>query len=136
MKILQQWRERRGVGESTKESDDSPPREGQPIRLRNKQVTFLRVLSQARGPLPRLTLCERAKAHPTQVAFNALGAVGLKERASRESKTGYPSLLTLGFVSIEQLVVEGKRETLWSITPAGRQYLHFLEGEQDEVVVK
>lgn len=97
--------------------------------LRDKQVDFLHVLAKAKGPLSRDTLCQRAKAHPTNVTLNALGSNNPEVRAAREKQIGYPSLITLGYVEVEEITIEDKKETVYRITDEGREAYerHFME---------
>lgn len=92
------------------------------------QVKFLEVLYNARGSLTRKVLSERTGCNPTNVTANALGYVDVACRTAREEKMGYKSLLTLGFVGMKSLDVEGREEKVYFITPEGRKaYEEHLE---------
>lgn len=85
------------------------------------QVKFLEVLYSAKGSLTRKVLSERTGCHPTNVTANALGYVDIECRSAREEKMGYKSLLTLGYVGMKSIDVEGREEKVYFITPEGRK---------------
>jgi hypothetical protein len=52
-----------------------------------------------------------------------LGAADPANRPAAEKRAGYPSLLTLGYVTTFQVDIDGVLERLYEITDAGRKAL-------------
>jgi hypothetical protein len=50
-----------------------------------------------------------------------IGRIDPDVRKAREAKTGKPSLLTLKLASVDSLDVDGKSETIFKVTAAGKQ---------------
>ena len=100
-----------------------------PKKLRGPQVRILAVL--AAGPLTRKEIAEKAKCDYAWLS-SWIGKLDAETRAESEKVTGFPSLLTLGYVSTEK----GEGPAKHAITAAGRQALAAAspaepEGEQD-----
>jgi hypothetical protein len=90
--------------------------------LREGQVKVLAAIRNARGPLNQQRIAEEVGMHVSQVG-RYVGAHDPAKRAANEAELGYPSLLTLGYVRIVDVVDDGIDETGHALTAAGKQAL-------------
>jgi hypothetical protein len=95
--------------------------------LRKPQIKVLLVLRDSKGPASREVICNRANLDPVCLG-NAIGSVKPGERATRETKQGYPSLITLGLVEETTLNIVGKKERCYEITESGKKELEKYSG--------
>lgn len=97
------------------------------VGLRTNQLLFLEALYVANGPLTRHQMCVRTGCHPTNVTANALGRIDLESRRRLDTINGYPCLLTLEYVTMDELEIEGVMETVYHLSPSGREaYTSYL----------
>ncbi len=97
--------------------------------LRTHQIRVLRCLAAAAGPLSRSKISERVGITQTVVA-RALGYEDPDKRAAFEANDpcgGYPSLLTLGYCSFQELDIDGLLETAYEPTKSGFQALEVVK---------
>lgn len=96
--------------------------------MRAGQIRILQALSKNRS-LTRVAVAEAAGKTTTGMAFNHIGPTNPAKRPETETRTGYPCLLTLGFVQVVENKVEKRADGSWilerayCITPAGRKAL-------------
>jgi hypothetical protein len=93
--------------------------------LQKAQVKFLAILADALGPLNVTQLLERAGVNPisTNNVANSIGRVSKEAREARDKELGYASLITLKYVRVIELDIDGKSETVFDITDLGREAL-------------
>lgn len=99
--------------------------------LRDAQIRILKVMAKARAPLTRVTLNEAVAAvgdFPTAEKFiqwmaDPLGASDPANRPTAEGRCGYPSLLTLKYVSQKTIKILDKPTLVYEITATGRKGL-------------
>lgn len=93
------------------------------IGLRRKQVEFLAELYKVRegGCLTRAQLCRRTGTNNNSVTHDSIGSYDPDIRARRDRDNGYLCLITLGYVVVSSMLIEGLREIVYEITPAGRR---------------
>ncbi len=103
------------------------PALSKPVKLRTAQIRILKVLASVDGPLPKAVICEEvAHEFPTAAKFeqwmaDPLGATDPAKRPAAEERAGYPSLLTLGYVTTFQYDIDGVAQRFYEATPAGRK---------------
>jgi hypothetical protein len=83
-------------------------------RLRGPQVRILAALAKAKAPLTRREIAAKAECDLAWLV-SWVGKIDPKARAASEKATGFPSLLTLGYVTM----AEGDGASAYMITPAG-----------------
>jgi hypothetical protein len=89
--------------------------------ITTRQAKVLRALKRAKGPLTRNMIGERISStgEPTSLGA-ALGRVDEEKRAALEEEVGYPSLLTLGYVKMTEVELDGGlSETVYAPTARG-----------------
>jgi len=95
--------------------------------LTTNQLRVLRVLAEAKGPLTRPAIneiCAGAGTCPGWLV-SSLGPMNEVTKARHVAKGNTkPNLLSLGYVRMIHVDVEGKVERLLEITPTGRAALH------------
>ncbi len=101
-------------------------------RLKLPQIRILCVLAEAPGPLRKDIIGEEVAARYPSVPYAArfeawmgdpIGLADPDKRPNAEAKAGYPSLLTLKYITTKQLNIEGKLERVYSITDEGLKWL-------------
>jgi len=100
-----------------------------PVQLRKPQQRILKCLARAKSWLSRAHISERAEVDIAWVGDH-LGKTELVARTERERITGYPSLITLGYVETKSMDVYGdgsSTETNYRITQSGRQVIKQIE---------
>jgi Domain of unknown function (DUF4268) len=107
-------------------SQPTPPAKKE---LRKPQLRILAALDKANSPLSRTKISENASVDIAWVGDH-LGRHDADARKEREAKTGYPSLLTLGYAEGKTLDFEGKEERVYEITDAGRKALAAAQQDQ------
>lgn len=90
--------------------------------LHPKQVIILHILSKTKM-LSKDELCKRAKVHPTTQWAIFVGSTNKERRKAREEESGFPTLITLGFVEHREIKVEDIAEIVYQITSEGREAL-------------
>lgn len=93
--------------------------------LRIPQLRILRALARSPGPVSCSRIASRASVDPAWVGDHLYGRLDPEARKRREEITG-PSLLSLGYVQLLTLDIDGKEELCFSITPSGREALKDL----------
>lgn len=92
--------------------------------LRLPQVRILKVLTTAKGPMTRAKITDKVSQgdKPTATGYS-LGSTDASLLKRYAKECGYPSLLLLGFARQVELDIDGKKETSYEITAAGRKAL-------------
>ena len=93
--------------------------------LRTAQIRILQALAGAAAPISKARICEIvAPSFPTARLHQAwmtypLGSIDATARAVAAQKCGYQSLIDLGFVSMSNLDIDGKKELVFEVTQSG-----------------
>ena len=107
---------------ATSEAQGTPKRSrSKKVGLRSGQVRILRVLARIKNPIRRRHLAKSAKC-TLGWTCNHVGPTDPSIRARTEARTGYPSLLTLGYVKVRKLRETDKITVdCYEITTKGRE---------------
>lgn len=91
--------------------------------LRGKQTEVIRLLGEARGPLSRGKMYDRLE---MSAGLNhVLGYNDPDKRALHDEKK-YPSLITLGLITLDILDIDGLEERVYFLTKLGREVHSYL----------
>lgn len=104
------------------------PRIGESVRLKPSQVDILRVLSVANGPLSRLKIADRTGL-ATCTLCPALGSLDAEARGNALKRTGFKSLMLLGYVEAKTFDIDGLKEIAYSMTEKGEEVLALLSSQ-------
>lgn len=92
------------------------------------QVKVLQILSKCKGRMTRAKLYEKLGFKTNAGLNDVLGRNDPEKRKERDQK--YPSLLTLEYIDLMELDIDGLIENSYSITPRGRKSLLIHETQE------
>ena len=95
------------------------------MKLRKPQLRILVYLANHRL-VTRKQIAQHASVDYAYLT-EYLGRTKPDSRGTTESRSGFPSLLTLGFVEMEQHEVNNRMTVLYSISKEGRKHLELLQ---------
>lgn len=122
------------MSDTLKDFPDQGNRGRKKSGLRTHQIRILQLLSKnPKGLYSIKTITREAMVDPAWIPSSLYGRLVPGENAidrewtkSFEEKMGFPSLMTLGYVTMDYIEVEFKKERIFQITPKGLAALKAL----------
>lgn len=112
-----------------RKASPKPKAKKEPIKLRAAQLRMLKELKRRNRSMTRQELVHAATGSPKGTLDGSyIGNLDPKARKVSEKKAGKPSLLTLGFIRMDEVQVEEglAPERRYELTAAGKKYLASL----------
>ncbi len=91
--------------------------------LRKPQIKILKALLASKGPLSRRRIAEAISADPTRITdvWDPIGTTTEEDQPAQDERLGYRSLMSLKFLRRKELELDGHKEVVFELTPAGRK---------------